>query len=68
MMRPLVLALTGLLVASPVFADPPRHAPAYGYHDQDDDRHDRRDDRKHQHAKQAQHSRETCIPGAFVCQ
>jgi surface antigen len=55
MMRPLALALTGLLVAGPVFADPPRHAPAHGYSDhRDNDRHgrDRHDnDRKDKHAK-----------------
>ena len=28
---PILLALAACVSAGPVFADPPRHAPAYGY-------------------------------------
>lgn len=49
--------LAGLFVAGPVFADPPSHAPAHGYHkhhDRDDDRDDGRD-RKHGKHHKAKH-------------
>jgi Ni/Co efflux regulator RcnB len=43
--RSLVAGVVALGVAAPAFADPPRHAKAYGYdrHDRDDRRDDRRD-------------------------
>lgn len=42
---PILLALAACVSAGPVFADPPRHAPAYGYDKKDRD-HERDDDRK----------------------
>lgn len=50
------LALAAMIGASPVFADPPNHAPAQGYdkkhhgHDRNDD-HDRNKDKKYKKAK-----------------
>ncbi|ODU91332.1 MAG: hypothetical protein BGO61_06895 [Thiobacillus sp. 65-69] len=49
MKQPLVLALAGALVAGPVLADPPPHAPAHGYY-----KNDRHDDHK-RHKKTDKH-------------
>ena len=57
---PLILALAASIVAAPVLADPPSHAPAHGYykdkhdHDHDDDDDHDHDRKKHKKAKHYQ--------------
>ncbi|MFO7542133.1 MAG: glycine zipper domain-containing protein [Thiobacillus sp.] len=45
------LALAALLGATPALADPPRHAPAYGYDKHDDDDHKYKHHKKHKNDK-----------------